>query len=230
LGTTSAGNVIVLAIAKDNTNTTDGNFNEVTSVTDPTGQNTWTKAREFTNGQGGAAAGITVAVFFTVVVSPPSSATINFSAAITAKAASAWQFTIAAGSSVSVAAGTNLARDGTTEGSMTLSGLANREYLWFRGAAAEDNTSSSWSPTTGYTAITRVGTSGSGFASNATIAGEFIIFTGTSQTSSPTNDTNSDRASVFLALQEDPSLSRVAAFGPPCPPAFLFAPPGLVVI
>ena len=59
-----AGNVVVVIVAKDNTQTTDGNTSEVSSITDSAGGNTWAKAREFCNGQGGAASGATVSVWY----------------------------------------------------------------------------------------------------------------------------------------------------------------------
>jgi hypothetical protein len=228
VGANNPGDVLVLTVAKDNVSTVDGNTNEVTSVTD-SGGNTWTKAREFTNGQGGAAAGATVAVFFTVLQVPISSVTINFASAVTAKAVSAWRFTVEAPASISVAAGADLAADGVGPGSMTLSDLVYGKYLWFRGIATESANTETWTFTTGYTAIGRAGTSGGGAATNMTVAGEFIIATDTSQTSNPTTSGNFDRASVFVALRENP-LPKAAIFMSSDPPASLSVPPGLVVV
>src|SRR5438045_3121939 len=59
----TAGRVYVIVIATDNLSTSDGNTNLHSAYSDATGD-TWTKAREFTNGQGTAATGATVSVWF----------------------------------------------------------------------------------------------------------------------------------------------------------------------
>jgi hypothetical protein len=59
--TVEAGNQLLVYTAFNNTGTTDADHSEVSSVTDSAG-NTYTKVCEFTNGQGAAAAGITVSL------------------------------------------------------------------------------------------------------------------------------------------------------------------------
>src|ERR1041384_4789690 len=62
-----SGHLVVVIVAIDNTGTGDGDNSEVNSISDSAGGNTWTKAREFTNGQGAANAGATVSVWFSVL-------------------------------------------------------------------------------------------------------------------------------------------------------------------
>src|SRR5947208_1550631 len=90
----NAGDVGILVIAADNFNTTDGDNSELTTVIDSKG-NTWDKVREFTNGNGTAATGATVAIFksdVTVNVLVTDTITINFANTITARAATIWAF------------------------------------------------------------------------------------------------------------------------------------------
>ena len=200
-----AGHVVVVIVAIDNTQTTDGNTSEVSSITDSAGGNTWVKAREFCNGQGGAASGATVSVWYsklTNAIVSGGTITANLANSITAKAISAWEFSIAAGATVSVA-GTpqDLANDNADPGSMTVPGLSSREYLFIRGIAAETNSTAALMPTSNFAAFTGNQTSGAGAASNMAVRGEFAILTGTTATSDPTY-TAVDCASVFFALRE----------------------------
>ena len=90
------GNLGVLLIALDNTSTTNGNTTEVSTVVD-NALNTWTKIREFCNGQGTAATGATVSVWYTIASAnlPITTGiiTITFANTITSKAAKVWEFT-----------------------------------------------------------------------------------------------------------------------------------------
>jgi len=203
----SAGNLLVLIVGKDNAATADGNTNEFTSVTDTKG-NTWTKAREFCNAQGAANAGVTVAVFYSVLTTAlvvgVDVITVNFSDARTAKAFTTQRFSIGAGSTVQVA-GTpvDLANDGADPGSMTISGLPSAEYLFVRGLAHE-NPTATLTKTTGYSGFSGLaGTSGGSGVTNIAVNGEFRILTGTGDTSDPTW-TADDTASVFIAFKEVP--------------------------
>src|SRR5436190_6675436 len=81
----NAGDLGVLVIAVDNTATTDGDNSELTTVTDSKG-NAWDKVREFTNGNGTAATGATVAIFKSdigVNVLVTDNITINFANTVT---------------------------------------------------------------------------------------------------------------------------------------------------
>ena len=201
-------NIGVLVIALDNTSTVDGNTTEVSTVTD-TANNVYEKLREFCNGQGTAAAGATVSVWFTRATADlpiTGTLTITFANTITAKAASMWAFTVAANNTIQVASGgtADLATDGAASpGSMTVSGLPSKEYLFFRGAASESSVVTAWTATANFTNITFANTTGAGSATNMRVRGEFRILTGTTSTSNP-SDTSaaSDWASTFLALEE----------------------------
>lgn len=45
-----AGNLVVLCVAVDNNQTTDGDSTAVSGITDSAGGNTWTRAKGFANG------------------------------------------------------------------------------------------------------------------------------------------------------------------------------------
>ncbi len=199
--TTSAalevGNLGVCAIAIDNISTTDGNTNSVSSITDAAG-NTWTKAREYTNGQGGAAAGATVAVYYTRATTQLNNAaaiTFNFASAITAKAAKCYEFTLS--NNVVVDGTGDEAKDAADPGSLTATGANNVEHLWIRAIAAE-TTGTAWTATAGWTKVNATASAGA-----MSIAWEFKISTGTSSGASDPTFENVDSASVIVGLQEN---------------------------
>lgn len=205
--TTSAavavGEVVVLVVAKDNVATTDGATSEVTGVSDSSG-NTWSKAGEFTNGQGGAASGATCAIWYTqatTAISSGGTITANFSSSVTAKAVSAWKWAVGSGSTVDVVATATRADDGADPGAVSLSGLTNAEYLFLRGIAGETNSTAQITPTASWTALSTAQTSGGGAASNMAVRGEWRIQTASGATSDP-SWTAVDSASVLVALRE----------------------------
>jgi hypothetical protein len=205
VGTAAVGSVVIVGIAKDNLQTTDGNTSEVTTVTDSKG-NTYTPIREFCNGQGGAGAGAVISLWYSLLttainVGATDTITANFNGAITAKAIVADNFTIGAGATVSVAGNaTDLANDAADPGSMTISGLTSGPYLFIRATALE-RPQTGWTPTTNYTQLTLKGTSGGSAVTNMEYDAEFRIFTGTGDTSDPTA-TAVDSASIYVALKE----------------------------
>ena len=212
-GTVSAGNLVVAIVAVDNIQTTDGNSNTVVGITDSTGSNTWTKAREFTNGQGGAAAGACVAIFYSVLTSSLSSSntvTVDFSGLPTnAAAITFWEFSKGAGTTISVNGSGDLANDGADPGNITISGLSSKQYLFVRGIAAEQSIGSPFTNTASYTAFVSNGTTGGGGASNMTVFGEWRILTGTGDSSDPSISASSDCASTFVALSESGASAAV---------------------
>lgn len=194
------GNLVVIVTACDNVQTTDGVTNEVSSVSDSAGGNTWIKAGEYCNGQGGAGNGVVASVWYSVLANQiPSGGTITITLAnsVATRAASAWEFTKGAGSTVSVAGSVQTnAGDAADPASMTISGLASKEYLFIRSCAVEINNSENFTPTASYTEFTEAN---QGFmASN----GEFRILTGTGDTSDPSTVSDQDNASVYFALEE----------------------------
>lgn len=199
-----AGNLGVLAIAVDNLTTTDGNTNNIVGVTDSVG-NTWVKAREFTNGQGGSAAGACVALFYCIATTNLPAAgtiTVDFSGTPTnACAVIGLEFTKGAGTTINLDGGTDVANDASQPSNLTLSSLANKEHLFVR-AVANEAVLTSIFPTTGYDGG-GVATSGGGGASNMGAYIEAGVITGTSSTSTMSFVTGgADNASVFIALSE----------------------------
>jgi hypothetical protein len=204
----NAGELGVLVIACDNLDATDGDFDVVADVSDSAG-NTWQKAAEFTNGQGAAAAGATVAIWYTVATATlptTGSITITFRAALTAKAIIGHRFAKAPGTTVRVAATANRADDGVDPGLISLTGLGSREYLFVRGIASESSTTTGLTATSGWTAIVGTVTLGGSSATNIGARAEYLIATATSVTSDPTLFA-ADHASVLVALYEDTPLT-----------------------
>ena len=63
-GVAEAGHLLLVAIAKDNASSAaDSQTSEVTSLTDTSGGNTWTKMGEFCNSESAANAGATVSLW-----------------------------------------------------------------------------------------------------------------------------------------------------------------------
>lgn len=193
--TAEAGNVVLVAIGKDNTSTTTGDNSEVTGVTDSAG-NTYTKICEHTRG-GVAAASITVSVWRSLITSQlTSGGTITASFATTiAKGISAWEFSFGAGSTVSAPVGL-VTQEGSANdpASLAVSGLGSAERLYVRAVGREGN-SAAFTATGTWTAITAAQSAG------ACVAAEFKIATSTGETSDP-SWTNGDNASAMFGLEE----------------------------
>lgn len=205
--TYSSGSFMVCIIACDNIGTTtDGDKGDITSVADDAG-NTYTKAIQFTNVQGGAASGATVAVYYcelTTGVTSSNTLTVTYNGSPTATAAALFKVTKGGSTTIGVEGTSTLANDGADPGSMTISSLSNIEHLWFRVTAYESpvvapTITSTWnntfSPTAGQA------TSGGGSASNMGIFCEHKVSTSTSETSDPTLSAT-DNASVLVAFYE----------------------------
>lgn len=210
---TIAGEYLIVILATDNLATTDGDGNNHTSFTGSTDGETWTKLAEFTNGQGAAAAGATVSIWRSSAILDTSTpqVTANFSAAVTAKAFVCLGFTVAAGSTISIAGTTQtLANDGADPGSMTLGSLTSSEYLWIRGIGIETS-GQTITPTTNWTTLGSTSSSGGGGATNMGAAGEYHIATGTTDTSDPTV-ASADCASILLALLETAAAATRVPF------------------
>lgn len=204
-----AGNLGVMILGTDNITTTDGNTSDHITVTDSVG-NIWVKGREFTNGQGGAAAGATVSIWYTVATTnlpTTGTITVDFNGVPTnAATATGWEFTKTAGTTIVLDGGTDVANDGAAPGSLSISSLANIEHLFIRGIADEGVTTT-FTKTANYTNFTSASTAGGGGASNMSVYGEFRILTGTSSTSAPSLTTASnDKASAMIAISELSSM------------------------
>jgi hypothetical protein len=211
-----AGQVCVVAIAKDNAATTNGNTNEITSVADDKGNN-YSPVREFCNSRGAANGGATISVWYCVLTNTNVAATLtaNFSDSRTASAIAFNFFTFGAGSTVSVFANaTDSAVTNSTVASMSIASLASQEYLFWRASAIETNAvdTNNAHDTTGWSAngALRSATTGGGAAANMAVHCELRIATATGATSAPTWTDTGDNASVMVAL-----LEVVAAAGGP---------------
>ena len=213
----AAGQIGIIAVAKDNTATSDGNTSEVTSITDGS-SNSYVLLREFCNAQSGSNAGATISLWRTrarTTLASGGTITINLAASKTAKAASIWAFNVGTNMTLQlIGTGQDLANDGADPGSMTISGLASQEYLFVRAIAGESDNTNDLVGTLLYTTITPNQTSGNPVASNMGVRGEFHVLTGTGDTSDPLwTSFSGDAASVYVALVEAPVV----------PPAFMMA-------
>jgi hypothetical protein len=210
----AAGSVVLVLVAKDETSTgtSDGDPNECTSVTDDAGGNTYTKIAEFANMQTSAAEdGAVISVFYsklaTALVGSTHLITANFSASTTARVISAWNFSIAAGSTVSVAAAAQTnAGDAADPASQTISGLTSGEYLFVHALASEGPEADAFTMSTNYTELSAtgaIGTSGGAADSNMSVVGEYRILTGTGDSVNMSSNTaDRDYAQVYFALLE----------------------------
>jgi hypothetical protein len=212
-----ADTLVVVFVAVDNNQTTDGDEGAVTSIVDSAG-NTWVKIAEFCNGQGSAQAGATISVWKSVIATEIASggtitANLSNSASRDATAISAWKFTKAASVTVEIG-GTpaTLATDALDPGAITLGSLASRAYLWIHGLAGEGPQTDAYTWDADYSQITGNGTTGSSAASNMHVRGGYRIFTGTTDTVDVTSTTaDRDYAQILAALYEGSAVYHKSA-------------------
>lgn len=195
----------ILAITVDNNATVDGDNGEITSVTGGTG--TWSKLGEYTNSNGAAAAGVTVACWLFKPSGNNATSTtftINLGNAVVDKCASLWVFSHGAGNTVQLDPETTpqtaQVDAASGYGSCAFSGLTSQERLYFHSLGKEANVTGQITPTTNYTAIAAVRSRNN--AAAVITRGQFRIFTGTSTTSNPTHVASGDAAGVLVALEE----------------------------
>lgn len=206
-----AGQLLILIVAIDNDQTTDGDEVMVTSVTDNI-SGVWLKGAEFTNGQTAAKAGTCCSIWYNVAASnwTNSTVTANFKSA-TARAAAMTMtgFVFGAGSTIAVE-GTpgTLANDGADPGSLNVT-TANIECLRVRGISSETNSTTDITATSGsWTKFLNTQTGSGGSAANQAVRGEWIISTGTGAASDPTF-ASADHASVYVAFREVVAVAGV---------------------
>ncbi len=210
-GTSEAGNVLIVAVGIDNLTTTDGETTDV-SVSDSQG-NTYTRIKEQTNGNAAAAAGATVALFFSklataLVEGNGDTVTATIAGAVTAKGIGCFELTIGAGNVVSVAGSTSGVGDNADPAALTISDLASQEYLWLYAIALEGPNSDTWTPDADYTSQSGGGTSGGGAATNINLKLDARIFSSTTDTYDGSNSSNRDHAHAFAALKEAAAAAR----------------------
>jgi hypothetical protein len=205
--TLAAGEQGILFIAKDNANTTDDDFSEVTGVSGGDGE--WTKLAEYTNGQGGAAAGVTLSIWRFVAsgaVNTGTVITITFSGNVAEKAASFWKFTTAVGKVLGLTIGDGNPRKMATDasanfGNDSLSGLSSLERLYMAGMAREGASISPAINTSGFTTITEQASRAN--AAAVTVWAEYRINTSTGETMAFTSFSSGDGVGILMALQEE---------------------------
>jgi hypothetical protein len=208
----NTGDAVLLVVVTDNVDTTDGETSLHTALRlkqDASNSQSCTKVAEYTNGQGAAAAGVTVSVW--KVIADRNFTTASFdeveldtASAVVAKAVAGWRFSIGAGASLDVVTYSTLAQDNTTPGSMSTSGLTSEEHLHLRAIGLEAVTNT-FTPTTNFTAMTTgttANTSGGSGATNVGVRGEFRINTSTGETSDPNYAASADLANIFVAFRE----------------------------
>lgn len=211
----AAGHIGVCAFATDEASgASNGDVPEHTALADAA-LNTWTKIAEFKNAQTSTAAnGADVSLWYTVATNQ-----LNSGAAITltmaantspSLAASCWDFTVAAGSTVSKSAetacasgATGIEDDALDPAAMSCPTSVSQEHLFIRATASETN-SATWTVTGGYTSFTLT----SSIANTGTlltsmrVGVEFKIETAATSTTSDPTQTSADHASVMGWLDE----------------------------
>lgn len=202
---------VIVCTAADNSSTTDGDNNEVTSVTDAD-SHTYVKLLEFTNSRGAANGGANCSIWMAfasggIPVSQANYFTVQWSSNRAAKGFTIWAFwtddtssvlTVEATNTLAVTAGAPGSLDATTpnEACLRVRALASETSL---DAIANFVKTAGVSPQ--WTAFAVGNTTGGGSASNMAWCAEFSIFTGTGAASNPTYDT-CDHASCYVALKE----------------------------
>lgn len=199
----SAGQLIVILVATDNVDTTDLESSRHSTCT-VNGEGA-TKAIEFTNGQGSADAGATISVWYLVAGSNMAAASAvvgTLSEGKDAKAITLYAFDWNTAYSISVDGTATLANDAADPGSLTGTGTLNVPHLWIRGIALEESntTVGVMTPTSGWTNIPGIGTTGGAAATNMSVRGEFKIATGTGSGASNPTAVAADCASVVVGL------------------------------
>lgn len=197
----------VIVVTFDNLTGTDGDNGEVLSISSAvnTSDMLFTKAKEFTNGNGSSLAGSTTSIWYgvtTATITGGFNITITFNGAPTSATAVIKYFSKGASTSIGVSTTTGtLANDNADAGSITLSSLTSQEYLFIRSCAVENNTSTGTASTNFTNLIAAFGTTGGSAVTNMWNQSEYRITTTTSQASDPTTG-SADIASAMVAFYE----------------------------
>jgi len=217
--TASVDDEIIASIAIDNYQTTFGYYHDVASVADSAG-NVWAALNDGSNNAAYTYSptssqndGATIVLFKTKVTNALSSGTITVTLnhARTAKAASLWRFTVGAGNTLKCVSGKNIGEGRTVDeretlASLSVSGLASAQYLFFRASAIETSNIDYPTYTSGYSSISPRQADAGTDSTSMTVGGEFRIQTTTSSTSSPISNFSGgkDCSSIMVALSESP--------------------------
>lgn len=202
------GRLVVVAVAVDNAQTTDGNSTAVSSITDSAGGNTWTRAKGHTSSLGVAQDGADISIWYSVLNNQIANggtitATFANSATSDASAMSAWKYSLAISSQVAIeGTPSGLSNDASNAGSLNVT-TANVQCLRFRAIASESSSTTALTASAGWTLISQA-ISGAGVsATEMGVRGEFIISTATGAASAPTGGAGAvDHASAYVAFRE----------------------------
>lgn len=205
--TAAAGQLIVLLVATDNENTTDGETSLHTAAT--IGGAGMSKAGEYTNTVGGAANdGVTVSVWYLIAPAQIASGAAVVSTLNTGKDAKALQsyiFDLDSLYSVVVDGSATLSNDAADPGSLSATGTRAAPHLWIRaiGLETDNGTAGTLTPTSGWTTLGGTGTTGGAAATNVSVRGEFKIASGTASGASDPTVAAADCASLLVGLALD---------------------------
>lgn len=217
-GTVVAGRILFVAVATDNIDTSDGQTT-LHAISDSLG-NVYTKAREQTNGEGTAAAGITTSLWGTQTaadLTTSDSITLTCSSAVVAKAICFYETSVAGGMTFTFQSATGGVADAATNGpSMILSGLASQEWLFLANSALEGPNTDAFTDDVDYVSAASRGMSAGVADTNATIFLRRRIVTATGDTYQASNSIARDWAGVFVAVGE----TAIPAAGPSQGPAY----------
>lgn len=206
------GDIIVVQLALDNQDTTQGvDSSLVTSVTDSKG-NTYTKLREYTAGRGTALAGTTCSLWACLNVTVAWAGSDSLSAthgSTTARVMRGCAFTPTNANGGTKDATTNAAVGIAADpASMTLTPSGgSREYLWLYALAAEgpNGDTDTVDSTNGWTRTWHNGTTGGGAASNQDMSLGWKVTTASSATVDWTH-TAEDYAQIIVAITENAAV------------------------
>lgn len=204
--TLEAGNYALWFVALDNTQTTDVTSGECNATASDSASNSYSKVGEFTNGQGGAAAGATICVYSGLASAQLASGgtlTFGFANSIVSKAANGEEYTVGANLQLAGSLQTLASDSATDPASLAISGLSSASRLYCRFLAHERNTAANWTASTSFTATNMSKADTGTAATSMAVRGECRVNTSTGETSDPTMATSAtDQASIMFALEE----------------------------
>lgn len=200
--TVAAGKLAVVLAVFDTGSVTDEVDSTHGAITDSKG-NTWTRAKECTNGAGGG--GLAGGVYYSVIttqIETSDTITLTIDSSQSGKGVTLASFNFGAGNTISVAGASTGQVGAATSYSETVSGLDNEEHLWigFNGAAMAPGAGANGRDSA-YTAITQGGGAEWGTTGHCS-AGGYLIETSTTQTYDNTSLQSIQRVAALVAFKE----------------------------
>lgn len=195
------GKTIIVQVGSDNLGTSSADTSQVTGISDDAGGNTYIPLGERTRSAGVVADGATVSTFLcnvTTQINTGHVITAALSAGVDARAISVYEIT--ASGPLQLVASVPQSVSGTGVFTNSLSGLPNKEYLFWL-AQAEERTAGAGS-VTNYTAITGAVANTGTNATSIALRSYYRIITSTGDAPAMSGQGNSDKAFYFFALEE----------------------------